>query len=227
MSLNISRIKLLCFDVDGTLADTDDEMVHKLASRLTFIKRVFPSWNEQTFTRRVIMGIETPANLVFNLPDHLGLDDEIVWLIQRFNRMGIGKRKPPFWLINGVLPMLDALALHYPMAVVSARDENGTRAFLDHFSLAPRFQSIITGQTCPHTKPYPDPIFEAARLAGVRPDACLMIGDTTVDILSARRAGAQSIGVLCGFGQENELSKAGADLILPQTAMLSDLLLGS
>lgn len=227
MSLNISRIKLLCFDVDGTLADTDDAMVHKLAGWLSFLTGIFPSFNSQTFARRIILGIETPANLIFNIPDHLGLDDEIVWLIQRFNRMGIGKRKPPFWLINGVVPMLDALALHYPMAVVSARDEHGTRAFLDHFDLAPRFQSIITGQSCPHTKPYPDPIFEAAHLAGVRPDECLMIGDTTVDILSARRAGAQSIGVLCGFGQENELRKVGADLILPQTAMLTELLLGS
>ena len=121
--------------------------------------------------------------------------------------------------------MLDALGEHYPLAIVSARGENGTRPFLDHFDLAPRFQSIITGQSCAHTKPYPDPILEAARRSSVDPAECLMIGDTTVDILSARRAGAQSVGVLCGFGREDELLKAGADHILASTAQLAELLI--
>jgi len=55
---------------------------------------------------------------------------------------------------------------------------------------------------------------------GVAPDACLMIGDTTVDMRAAKAAGAQAIGVLCGFGREDELRKAGADLILQNTAEL-------
>ena len=59
----------------------------------------------------------------------------------------------------------------------------------------------------------------------LRPEECLMIGDTTVDILSARKAGAQSIGVLCGFGNEAELRKAGADLILQHTTLVGDLLI--
>ena len=47
-----------------------------------------------------------------------------------------------------------------------------------------------------------------------------MVGDTTVDIKSARRAGAWSIGVLCGFGEQAELERAGAHMILPATAEL-------
>ncbi len=60
------------------------------------------------------MGIETPANLVFSIPDRLGMDDEIAWIIDRFYKLGIGKRKPPFWLIKDVLPMLDRLASTLP-----------------------------------------------------------------------------------------------------------------
>ena len=137
----------------------------------------------------------------------------------------LGKRKPPFWLIKDILPVLDMLASSYPMVIISARDHHGTMAFLDHFDLARRFQTVITAQTCAHTKPYPDPILHAAALAGVKPEECLMIGDTTVDILSARKAGAQSIGVLCGFGDEAELRKAGADLILQHTTLVGDILL--
>jgi len=48
----------------------------------------------------------------------------------------------------------------------------------------------------------------------VSPENCLMIGDTTVDIRAGKSAGAQTVGVLCGFGEEPELKQMGADLIL-------------
>ena len=55
---------------------------------------------------------------------------------------------------------------------------------------------------------------------GVEPTACLMIGDTTVDIRTGVSAGAQTIGVLCGFGTEDELLRAGAGMILRTTSDL-------
>ena len=67
---------------------------------------------------------------------------------------------------------------------------------------------------------YPDPILFVARQMGVSPEACLMIGDTTVDMRAGRAAGAITVGVLCGFGQEVELLRAGADLILPTTSLI-------
>ncbi len=59
----------------------------------------------------------------------------------------------------------------------------------------------------------------------VAPEDCLMIGDTTVDIRAGKRAGAQTLGVLCGFGEEKELRKYDADLILDTTAELDKVLL--
>jgi phosphoglycolate phosphatase len=56
---------------------------------------------------------------------------------------------------------------------------------------------------------------------GVQPENCLMIGDTTMDILAGKRAGAQTVGVLCGFGERPELEKSGADLILENTSDLT------
>ena len=46
-----------------------------------------------------------------------------------------------------------------------------------------------------------------------------------VDIRAGRAAGSQTVGVLCGFGQQSELVRAGADLILPTTAMIANVLL--
>jgi len=60
---------------------------------------------------------------------------------------------------------------------------------------------------------------------GVDPSACLMIGDTTIDMRCGRSAGAQTVGVLCGFGTQRELQAAGADLILRTTSDLLPVLL--
>jgi phosphoglycolate phosphatase-like HAD superfamily hydrolase len=60
----------------------------------------------------------------------------------------------------------------------------------------------------------------------VDPEHCVMIGDTTVDIRAGKSAGAQTVGVLCGFGEEPELLQLGADLILPDTPKMADVLLG-
>jgi phosphoglycolate phosphatase len=84
---------------------------------------------------------------------------------------------------------------------------------------------IVTGQSAEHTKPYPDPILFAARKMNVKPEECLMIGDTTVDMRAGTSAGAQTVGVLCGFGEEPELVRFGADAILKNTSELADLLL--
>jgi phosphoglycolate phosphatase-like HAD superfamily hydrolase len=109
--------------------------------------------------------------------------------------------------------------------VVTVRGARPTHAFLEQFGLEPLFRVVATAQTTPHTKPYADPILWAARELGMPVEACLMVGDTTVDILAGKRAGAQTVAVLCGFGQRAELERAGASLILPETADLAGVLL--
>jgi phosphoglycolate phosphatase-like HAD superfamily hydrolase len=59
---------------------------------------------------------------------------------------------------------------------------------------------------------------------GVPVERCAMVGDTTVDVKAARRAGAWAVAVLCGFGEREELERAGAHVILEHTAQLSSLL---
>jgi phosphoglycolate phosphatase len=110
------------------------------------------------------------------------------------------------------------------MAVVSARDERGTMAFLEHFGLVKYFDVVVTGLSAAHTKPYPDPVLLAAQKMNVPPANCLMIGDTTVDIRAGKSAGAQTAGVLCGFGERPELERMGADIILEDTTKLLEIL---
>ncbi len=220
MSLDIPRIKALCFDVDGTLSDTDDLYAQKVIR--FFPKSLFR--NSEHAARRFVMWAESPGNALLGLTDTIGLDDEIVALIDWMNRHRRMSAKK-FLLIPGVDGMLARLKGKYPMSVVSARDEKGTMHFLEQFDLVKYFDAVVTGQSAEHTKPYPDPILFTARKMNVKPEECLMIGDTTVDMRAGTSAGAQTVGVLCGFGEEPELLKFGADLILKNTSELADALL--
>ena len=219
MSLDLSRIKALCFDVDGTLSDTDDLYVKITA--LFFPRFLFR--DPIRVARRFVMWVEAPGNALLGLADTLGIDDEMIAVINWFSRR---RRYLPgnFLLVPGVDEMLKQLHGCYPMAVVSARDESGTMAFLEQFDLIQYFDVVVTGLSAKHTKPYPDPILLAARRMNVAPENCLMIGDTTVDIRAGKSAGAQAVGVLCGFGEEPELKKMGADMILEDTTKLTKIL---
>ena len=169
------------------------------------------------------MSLESPGTLLMGLADTLSIDDKLIaattWWYRRNHRPG---RLLP--CVPGVAAMLRTLSRSYPMAVISSRDELSTSTFLRRSGLRKYFKVVVTALSTRRSKPFPDPIIFAAREMGVAPDVCLMIGDTTVDIVAGRRAGAQTVGVLCGFGEEDELLRRGADIILPTTADLVNLL---
>lgn len=219
MSLDLTRVKGLCFDVDGTLSDTDDLYVQK-------ISHIIPNFlfkDPDHIARRLVMWVEAPGNALLGMADTLGIDDEMMAVINWLSRHRKSSTKE-FLLIPGVADMLRQLHGRYPMSVVSARDERGTLAFLKKFDLEKYFDAIVTGLSAEHTKPYPDPILFAAQKMKIAPENCLMIGDTTVDVRAGKAAGAQTAGVLCGFGEESELMKMGADVIITDTTQLLDLL---
>lgn len=223
MPLDLARIHGIFFDIDGTLSNTDDEWTDRLVKPLRLIRIFFRNRDVRPAARWLVMASETPMNVVLRYLDFLSLDDNIArvyeWLLRH-------RKRPnrPFWLMKDAVELLEMVSRLYPCAVVSARDEHTTLRFLDQFVLGGYFKAVITSQTCEHTKPYADPILEAANRLGVSPRDCVMIGDTTVDILAGKAAGAQTVGVLCGFGSERELRKAGADLIVRDLHELREIL---
>jgi len=223
MPIDLARVKAICFDVDGTLSNTDDQFVQKLVRILTPAKFLFHQQDVHPVARRLIMFTEGPGNWVYHLADWMGWDDKIVAFGDRLYEMGIGETDKPFLLVNGVREMLVTLRDHFPLSIISARGRKSTFRFLFQFELLPFFTAVATGQTCAHTKPYPEPIEWAAKKMDVPASSCLMVGDTVSDILAGKKAGAQTVGVLCGFGTENELRKAGADLIIENTPDLGGL----
>lgn len=221
--LDRERIRAICFDVDGTLSDSDDRWTHRFEKMLQPVRGLMPGRDAHAAARWLVMSLETPGNLVYEALDRLHLDDEAGRLVSAMARLR-RDRHDELLLVPGVDAMLAGLHGRYPLAVVSARGAHSTGDFLEQFGLRGYFQAVATALTCTYTKPFPDPIVWAAEQMGVAPGACLMVGDTTVDIRAGKAAGAQTVGVLCGFGREGELRRAGADLILQSTAELAGVL---
>jgi N-acetyl-D-muramate 6-phosphate phosphatase len=224
MPLDVARIRAICFDIDGTLSDTDDLWVSRLEKVVLPFKAILPHRNARGFARRVVMELDQPGNYLLGLIDRLNLDSPLARLLDQLTRLSPRRKKSTFWLIPHTATTLQALCARYPLAIVSVRGETTTRDFLQQTGLAPFFSVVAHGQVAHYTKPFPDPILWAAGQFGLPPEACLMVGDTNVDIHAGKLAGAQTVGVMCGFGRRNELERAGADLILATPADLLPLI---
>jgi HAD superfamily hydrolase (TIGR01509 family) len=214
----------ILFDIDGTLADTDDVYVRRLARKLRPFRRLFRDHNPTLFARQLVMLADTPMNSALMIMDKLGLDNILAPFYNRVRQWRGGFHPYNISLIPGVLSTLLHLHQNYPLAIITTRGSQSTKEFLDNCRLAGLFQVVATIRTVRRTKPHPDPILWAADQLGITPRECLMVGDTTVDIRAARSAGAKSVGVLSGFGSERELRRAGADVVLRDITELVNLL---
>lgn len=210
------------FDLDGTLADTDDTLIAGLAARLGRWRRLFPAQDPKPFLRRLVVMAEGPVNGLITQLDRLGLDDEAFRLSRWFARFLGQRQAEAMTLIPGVDALLQRLKPTYRLALVTTRDRETVTRFLQMNGLDGLFDAVITRDDVRRLKPHPEPILLAAQRLGLAPQECLMVGDTAVDIQAGGAAGARTVGVLCGFGQERDL--ADADLVLPTTADLGAVL---
>jgi phosphoglycolate phosphatase-like HAD superfamily hydrolase len=111
---------------------------------------------------------------------------------------------------------------------VTTRSRYHIDCFLEQFPAIAQVVRASCGlQDTRRLKPHPAPIQEAARRLGVATTHCVMVGDTSVDMRAAVRAGAWGVGVLSGFGRRDELLRAGAHVILPSSAELPALFQGA
>ncbi len=231
MTVDLSRVRALCFDVDGTIADTDDHLVAQIAAVLDSVPLVSGRRAERV-ARQVVMGAETPVQAAYSMLDRLGLDVPFHRLRARVRTVRARGTDPahtrnieaidevPHEMVPGVQDMIAMLAAEFPMCTISTGTVPRVERFLEHYKVRQHFAAVVGAQTTRRMKPFPDPLLHAAQAMGVAPHQCLMIGDTTLDIRTGRAAGAQTIGVLCGFGTEDELREAGAHLILRTTSDL-------
>jgi phosphoglycolate phosphatase len=219
-----ARVRGVCLDLDGTLVETDDAIVATLARWLWPVRRLLPVADPAGAARRLVMAAETPANSFLAIIDRLSLDDALAPLLDRLHRARGLEPAYAFEPVAGALDAVRRLSARLPLALITSREARSALAFLDAFQLQGDFACVVTARTTRRGKPHPEPAYWAAARLGLAPQACLMVGDTTVDIRAGRAAGMQTAGVLGGFGERDELERAGADVILGSVRELPEVL---
>lgn len=215
-----ANIDAILFDVDGTLIDTDATDVSRWARRIARLYR--KPERARNVARRLVMAIESPTNSVFSVLDWVGMDTLAVrvMIALQGNKRGLADIAP----IAGVQELIGRLAERYKLGVVSTRTVFEQETVLGSLGLREHFCVLVGRDTTWRIKPHPQPVLHAAHVLGIDPGRCLMVGDTTVDVLAGRRAGAWTCGVLCGYGERAELERAQADMIVEGTADLDGVL---
>jgi HAD superfamily hydrolase (TIGR01549 family) len=216
-----ARTKAVLFDLDGTLIDTDDAFLETWAGRLERWSRGLVGDDTRPLLRRALLAAEGPINAVVSLLDAVGLDDNVFSVGDGLRRVRGLRTQSRFVAVDGALEALRSLHLSYRLGVVTTRSRVDALAFLRQFELKRLIEVVTAREDTWRLKPHPEPVLHTVSWMGLSPSQCVMVGDTAVDIVSAKEAGAFAVGVLCGFGEREDLLEAGADLILEETAELA------
>src|SRR5262245_32046345 len=92
---------------------------------------------------------------------------------------------------DGIPEVVAAIAATHPLAVLTNKPEAPTRRLLDAFALAPYFTWVVGGDSRFPRKPDPAALRSLMEQAAAKPDQTMLVGDSMVDVETARRAGAQ------------------------------------
>ena len=109
--------------------------------------------------------------------------------------------------------------------VVTNKSQRFTLPLTKAIPLFESAQAIVSGDTTPHSKPHPAPLFEAARLLNVAPSRCIYVGDDERDIVAGRAAGMLTVAAAYGYlGERSDTTGWNADATIVSPSALLNLL---
>lgn len=200
--------RLAVFDCDGTLVDSQANICRAMES--CFVEhRLDPPGREAI---RRIVGLSLVPAIAMLLPD--AEDQQHEAMAESYKRafftMRADRTLDPEPLFDGVAEAIAALAdTGWALGVATGKSDRGLAHILDHHGLTHRFVTLQTADRHP-SKPHPSMLETAMAEAGAAPEATVMIGDTSYDILMAVNAGVHPVGVAWGYHDADELHAAGA-----------------
>ena len=201
-----ASLRLLVFDLDGTLIDSGADLCASVNAMLRHYGRpllpqpVISAYIGDGAARLVSRSLGDPADSAF-------LDSALAYFLDYYREHKLDQT----YVYPGVFASLDSLRFEpagasRAMAVLTNKPVGPSQAICDALGLSPYFFRNYGGNSFPTKKPDPEGLHALIREAGVTPQETLMIGDSDVDVLTARNAGAWSLGCSYGFSPHTLVS---------------------
>jgi phosphoglycolate phosphatase len=217
------RIRLLVFDLDGTLIDSRLDLIHSVNATLRHIAR--PELDGDVIASYV--GDGAPALLRRALGDTIDqalLQAALEYFLGYYRLHKLDHTT----VYEGIPEILTSLAnssngLRREMAVLSNKPVNPSRAIVQALGLGDFFVRIYGGNSFPTKKPDPLGIQTILQETGVAAEEALIIGDSSVDVLTGRNARLWTCGVTYGFAPHT-LEEVPPDVLVESPRELGELL---
>jgi phosphoglycolate phosphatase len=218
----LNNIKAVLFDLDGTLLNTLDD----IADNANYALGVFgyPSFPVDAYRYFVGRGVD---NLMKNILPYDARTPSNIESIKKvyvewYNKHSFDKTRP----YDGVVETVCELKLiPLKLAVVSNKPDADSKFAVSHVFDPGLFDIVAGGKSEIPLKPDPAIVHNILGEFGVASEDAVLVGDTIVDLSTARNAGCMSIGVKWGFRPEEvSFAGAGADFVIDRPHELLDLI---
>jgi N-acetyl-D-muramate 6-phosphate phosphatase len=194
-SVNQTTISAVLFDLDGTFADTAPDLGAALNHVLSLNQRApLPLEISRLQASHGSAGL---IKLGFNIaPDSAKFPALRDALLAHYSA-NICARTTLFPGMTELIETLEQRGL--PWGIVTNKPHRFTLPLMQALGYAGRAACLVSGDTCAHAKPHPEPLLYAAKIIGVKPQNCLYLGDDKRDIDAGRAAGMKSLIALFGY----------------------------
>lgn len=217
--LNSTHPRLVLFDCDGTLVDSQHTIVAAMNEAFALHGVATPS----SLAVRRLVGLPLEVSVPALLPpakQRLAADVVAAYRAAAFRMRHQPEHDEP--LFPGLLDALDRLdADGYLLGIATGKARRGLDALLNRHGLTHRFVTLQTADRA-EGKPAPDMVFRALNETGVQAGLAIVVGDTTFDVMMARNAGVRAIGVAWGYHDPSELLGSGALCVVNEYHELPD-----
>ena len=211
-------MKLIMFDMDGTLIDTEALIVEHMTMTFEAAGLTPPT----TAQSRRVIGLSLPVAIATLLGTEVTpLAEKLADDYRSRYRASLVQAEGREGLFPGAREALDFLAT-WPdtlLGIATGKGLNGVHRLTQLHGIAGHFVTLQTPDHNP-SKPHPGMMLRAMAETGAEPRDTVIIGDTTFDIEMGKAAGAKAIGVTWGHHEPNELLAAGVDMLVDAYAGL-------
>lgn len=215
--------KVAIFDLDGTLLNTLEDLANACNHALN--KFSFPTHNIEEYKKFIGNGIYKLVERAVpnNKKDKETVDKVLKTFSDYYNEHMIDMTKP----YDGIVELLDELrAKGIKLAVVSNKKHEFTIEIVKKY-FGDRFDIVFGHRENYKEKPDPTSVLEVIEKLNILKSECIYIGDSNVDILTAKNAGVKSVGVSWGFRDTEELANEGANYLADNNIELLNIILNS